>query len=205
MKPTGRPRLPITEEQIREVWKSREKLECAAARLGCCVGTISYRMRIAGLKPHFPERGRRFTAEKRQQVIEAIKAGEPSQSIADRLDLHQTTVDKYRRQVSGKRRNVYRWDRERLKRACSLGMSLSEIVAQMGIPEATVRHALKRFGLSYRRENNRKPIDRAAFIRDYRDGMSFSEMARQHGFSGPGAVKKRIGIEIGQKQQAVAS
>lgn len=185
-------RLPITAAQIREVWESDEKLDVAAARLGCSVGTLLYRMRIAGLPRRFAARGHRLSPETHEQLLAAAAGDEPAKVIAQRFGVCTTTVWKWRRKQKGRARAMYRYDREKLRRACECGWTLRQIADALKLPDCTVRHALKRFGLRYRRTSNRKPIDRDAFVRDFKAGVSMSEMARRHGFSGPSAVKSRL-------------
>jgi transposase-like protein len=191
----GSLRLQISEQQIREVYETDEKLESAALRLGCSVGTLHYRFDLLGLPRKCSARGRRLAQEVRQQLLAAANSKEPACDVARRFGVHPTTVGNLRRRIVGSTRRRYRYDIEKLRRACQIGMTLAEIAGQMGLPSDTVRNALKRFGLRYRRTNNRKPIDRASFVRDFRAGLTLTEMAQRHGFSSPSAVRSRLQTE----------
>lgn len=145
----------------------------------------------------------RLSAEARAAIVADLGTATDA-AIAEKHLVHETTVAKIRRQRTGKKRNVYAWNVAQLRIACEQNMTLAEIAAAARKSPETVRHALKRFGLQYRRLGNAKPINRAAFIRDWRSNVSFSEMARRHGFSGPSAVKSRIKREM-RRARAVAS
>lgn len=193
----GRPRLPITDKQVRDAWASGHKLSVIASDLGCCVGTVAYRVKLLGLPLRHPKRGKRLSPESRAEVAAMLRADTPAHAIAEMFGVHRTSVDKIRRKMGGKLRNVYRWDRSKLRVACEQGMTLDEIATAINRPPSTVRHALKRMGLQARKDNNRYRIDVAAFVADWKRGASYRWLAARYGFKTATTARNRIIVEVG--------
>jgi transposase-like protein len=187
----GRPLKALDHDLLRASW-GKVKLEALSAMLGTTTNTVMARAKLLGLPMLMPARGRRLDEAKRQAVAADLRARMPVGEIAAKHGIHYSTVRKMRVVVLGRARVHRRWDKTSLSRACAVGMTLEELAAKLNAPMATVRAALKRLGLQYRRIDRKKVVDRAQLIADYRMGMPWRRMAKKHGYRSAWGVRQRL-------------
>jgi hypothetical protein len=198
-------RVKVDLKVLRTQW-GKMKLDVLATQLGTTSKTLVERAKALGLPLLAPQRGKRLDRATKDAIDADLRAGMATLAVAEKHDVHYSTVRKARTRVLGRQRKHRRWNRSRLAIACAQGMTIAEVAAACRCCYGTMRQVLKRFGLKCKRVDRRIKISRAAFVQDWRDGMPFRQMARKHGFKSVHGVKTRLRREgVPVDRQAVSA